>query len=121
MARLIQQPTIVDAAGTLPKRIEEFVGLVNTSTNTVSIARMTSPQGWFEPAQTPEFNEYSLVLEGTLHVELRDDAFDVHSGQAVEVTAGEWVRYSTPGPGGAVYVSVCIPAFSPDTVNRDNS
>jgi mannose-6-phosphate isomerase-like protein (cupin superfamily) len=114
---LIEQPTVVPAAGTRPKRIEEFVGRVNTGTGAVSIARMTSPPGWVEPGQAPEFDEYTLVLEGALKVEFRGGSLDVRAGQAVSVRAGEWVRYSTPQ--GATYVAVCLPAFSPDTVHRD--
>jgi len=114
---LIEQPTVVPAAGTRPKRIEEFVGRVNTGTGAVSIARMTSPPGWVEPGQAPEFDEYTLVLEGTLHLEFRGGSLEVRAGQAVSVHAGEWVRYSTPQ--GATYVAVCLPAFSPDTVHRD--
>ncbi len=117
MPTLIEQPTVVPSAGTRPKRIEEFVGRVNSGTAAVSIARMTSPPGWVEPGQTPEFDEYTLVLEGTLRVESRDGSLDVGTGQAVAVRAGEWVRYSTPQ--GATYVAVCLPAFSPDTVHRD--
>jgi len=115
--RVITAPTIVTAAGSLPKRIEEFVGRVNSGTAEVSIARMTSPPGWVEPGQTPGFDEYSLVLEGCLRVESGSGAIDVHAGQAVHVAAGEWVRYSTPA--GASYVAVCMPAFSPETVHRD--
>jgi len=114
---LIEQPTVVPAAGTRPKRIEEFVGRVNTGTGAVSIARMTSPPGWVEPGQAPEFDEYTLVLEGALKVEFRGGSLDVRAGQAVSVRAGEWVRYSTPQ--GATYVAVCLPAFSLDTVHRD--
>jgi len=114
---LIEQPTVVPAAGTRPKRIEEFVGRVNTGTGAVSIARMTSPPGWVEPGQAPEFDEYTLVLEGALKVEFRGGSLDVRAGQAVSVRAGEWVRYSTPQ--GATYVAVCLPAFSPGTVHRD--
>jgi len=114
---LIEQPTVVPAAGTRPKRIEEFVGRVNTGTGAVSIARMTSPPGWVEPGQAPEFDEYTLVLEGALKVEFRGGSLDVGAGQAVSVRAGEWVRYSTPQ--GATYVAVCLPAFSLDTVHRD--
>lgn len=117
MPTLIEQPTVVPAAGTRPKRIEEFVGRVNTGTGAVSIARMTSPPGWVEPGQAPEFDEYTLVLEGTLHLEFRGGSLEVRAGQAVSVHAGEWVRYSTPQ--GATYVAVCLPAFSPDTVHRD--
>ena len=117
MPTLIEQPTVVPAAGTRPKRIEEFVGRVNTGTGAVSIARMTSPPGWVEPGQAPEFDEYTLVLEGALKVEFRGGSLDVRAGQAVSVRAGEWVRYSTPQ--GATYVAVCLPAFSPGTVHRD--
>jgi quercetin dioxygenase-like cupin family protein len=115
--RLIPTPTVVPSAGTRPKRIEEFVGQVNTGTAALSIARMTSPPGWVEPGQTPEFDEYTLVLDGTLRVESASGLLDVAAGQAVHVPAGEWVRYSTPE--GATYVAVCLPAFSPDTVHRD--
>ena len=119
MATLIGTPTTIQAAGTPTKQIEEFVGRVNSGTGTVSIARMRSPSGWTEPGQTPEFDEYSLVLKGSLHVRLRDGELDVHAGQAVIVSAGEWVQYSTPSSEGAEYIAVCLPAFSPDTVNRD--
>jgi mannose-6-phosphate isomerase-like protein (cupin superfamily) len=115
--RLIPTPTVVPSAGTRPKRIEEFVGRVNTGTADVSIARMTSPPGWVEPGQAPEFDEYTLVLEGSLRVDSASGSLDVGAGQAVHVPAGEWVRYSTPA--GATYVAVCLPAFSPDTVHRD--
>ena len=117
MARLIGKPTIVTAAGNLPKRIEEYVGRVATGTEGVSIARMKSPPGWVEPGQTPAFDEYTLVLAGALRVESRDGAITVAAGQAVIARAGEWVRYSTPE--GAEYVAVCLPAFSPETVRRD--
>jgi mannose-6-phosphate isomerase-like protein (cupin superfamily) len=115
--RLIPAPTVVPAAGTRPKRIEEFVGCVNTATAAVSIARMVAPAGWIEPGQRPEFDEYTLVLEGSLRVETGSGSLDVSAGQAVCVAAGEWVRYSTPQ--GATYVAVCLPAFSPDSVHRD--
>jgi quercetin dioxygenase-like cupin family protein len=117
MARFIPTPTVVAAAGTPPKRIEEFVGRVNSATAALSLARMTSPPGWQEPGQTPEFDEYSLVLAGTLRVETRTGTLDVRAGQAVHAPAGEWVRYGTPD--GAEYVAVCVPAFAPDTVHRD--
>jgi quercetin dioxygenase-like cupin family protein len=117
MPRLIEAPTVVAAAGTKPKRIEEFVGRVNTASAGVSIARMTSPAGWVEPGQRPGFDEYTLVLEGCLRVESEGGVLDVHAGQAVHAAAGEWVRYSTPA--GASYVAICLPAFSPDTVHRD--
>ena len=119
MATLIEKPTVVQAAGNKPKRIEEFVGRVNTSSTGASVARMTSPAGWVEPGQSPEFDEYTLVLRGTLRVETRQGALDVRAGQAVVAPQGEWVRYSTPEAGGAEYVAVCVPAFSPDTVHRD--
>jgi ethanolamine utilization protein EutQ (cupin superfamily) len=118
MAQLIERPTIVEAAGNKPKQIAEYVGRVNSSTNGVSIAHMKSPQGWVEPGQTPEFDEYTLVLRGTLRVESRDGTLDVRAGQAVMAPRGEWVRYSTPDEG-AEYVAVCLPAFSPGTVHRD--
>ncbi len=119
MARKIDKPTIVEAAGNKPKRIEEFFGLVNSATAGVSVARMTSPFGWVEPGQAPEFDEYTLVLSGTLRVETRAGTLDVSAGQAVHAPRGEWVRYSTPLEGGAEYVAVCVPAFSPLTVHRD--
>lgn len=119
MARLIEKPTIVKAAGTKPKIIEEFVGRVNTGTGDVSIAWMRSPGGWVEPGQTPEFDEYTLVLRGTLRVVYRDGHCDVRSGQAIVAPRGEWVQYSTPEPDGAEVVAVCLPAFTPDTVHRD--
>jgi len=119
MARLIERPTEIQAAGEPPKTIEEFVGRVNSNTEAVSIARMTSPAGWSEPGQTPRFDEYSVVLGGVLHVKLKDGEFDVRAGQTVCVSRGEWVQYSTPGAGGAEYISVCVPAFSPGLVNRD--
>ena len=121
MARLIEGPTIVEAVGTKPKLIEEFVGRVNTGTESVSVARMRSPSGWVEPGQTPEFDEVTLVLAGELQVETRTGTLTVAAGQAVITPAGEWVRYSTPGPDGAEYVAVCIPGFSPDTVHRDSA
>jgi ethanolamine utilization protein EutQ (cupin superfamily) len=119
MARKIDGPTIVEAAGNKPKRIEEFLGLVNSATAGVSLARMTSPAGWVEPGQTPEFDEYTLVLRGTLRVETRAGTLEVSAGQAVHAPRGGWVRYSTPHEGGAEYVAVCVPAFSPLTVHRD--
>ena len=119
MAELIERATIVRAAGSPPKHIEEFVGRVNSKTDAVSIARMRSPSGWKEPGQVGKFDEYTVVLKGTLHLGLRDGEMDVNEGQAVIVSAGEWVQYSTPSPEGAEYLSVCLPAFSPDTVKRD--
>jgi quercetin dioxygenase-like cupin family protein len=120
MPTLITSPTIVAAAGTRPKKIEEFVGRVNSDTSAVSVARMTSPAGWVEPGQTPEFDEYTLVLRGLLRVTTRSGVVDVRAGQAVIAHRGEWVQYSTPGADGAEYVAVCVPAFSPDTVRRDS-
>ena len=120
MPKLIAHPTVIPAVGTRPKRIEEFVGRVNSGTAVVSIARMQSPPGWVEPGQRPEFDEYTLVLQGRLRVEHEHgEPLDVQAGQAVIVPAGEWVRYSTPEPEGAEYVAVCLPAFAPDTVHRD--
>jgi ethanolamine utilization protein EutQ (cupin superfamily) len=119
VAELIGSPSRVEAAGTKPKLIDEFVGRVNTGEERLSVARMQSPEGWQEPGQRPEFDEYTVVIDGALHVEHEDGALDVRAGQAILVKAGEWVRYSTPEPGGAHYVAVCLPAFSPDTVHRD--
>lgn len=116
---MIDSPTRIEAAGTKPKLIDEFVGRVNTREERVSIARMRSPEGWEEPGQRPEFDEYTVVLDGCLRVEHEDGAFEVRAGQAVRTRAGEWVRYSTPEAGGAHYVAVCLPAFSPQTVHRD--
>ena len=120
MATFIQKPTIIEAAGQPPKSIEEFIGRVNSGSDAVSIARMKSPSGWVEPGQTPEFDEYTVVLHGCLHVKLRDSEFDVSAGQAITVESGEWVQYSSPTPEGAEYIAVCIPAFSPDTVHRES-
>ncbi len=119
MPTLITTPAIVESAGNKPKRIEEFVGRVNSDTAAVSVARMTSPEGWVEPAQTPEFLEITLVLSGTVQVDADGETMAVQAGQAVITHPGETVRYSTPAPGGAQYVAVCLPAFSPDTVNRE--
>ena len=119
MARLIEHATTIRATGSPPKQIEEFVGRVNTETRAVSIARMRSPSGWKEPGQVGQFDEYTVVLKGTLHLALSDAQMDVREGQAVIVAAGEWVQYSTPSPEGAEYIAVCLPAFSPDTVKRD--
>jgi quercetin dioxygenase-like cupin family protein len=115
----LPKPSIVEAAGNKPKRIEEYIGRVSSRTTGVSIARMTSPPGWVEPGQTPEFEEYTVVLRGMLRVTTRGSAIDVRAGEAVIVHAGEWVQYSTPEAEGAEYVAVCLPAFSPDTVHRD--
>ncbi len=119
MARLIKVATRIQAAGSPPKQIEEYVGHVNTKTKSVSIALMRSPSGWNEPGQVGQFDEYTIVLKGTLHLDLRDGEMDVNEGQAVIVSAGEWVQYSTPSPEGAEYIAVCLPAFSPDIVKRD--
>lgn len=119
MATLVRSPTEIEAAGVKPKVIEEFIGRVNSNTGDVSVARMRSPEGWQEPGQTPGFDEYTIVLSGTLRVETRDGTFDVNTGQAVIAAKGSWIRYSTPLEGGAEYVAVCVPAFSPDTVHRD--
>jgi hypothetical protein len=119
MPRLIPQPTVIAPAGNKPKRIEEYVGRVNSGDEQVSVARMRSPAGWREPGQRPEFTEITLVLDGMLRVEHADGVLDVGAGQAVVTAAGEWVRYSTPEPAGAEYVAVCLPAFAPDTVHRD--
>jgi quercetin dioxygenase-like cupin family protein len=115
----IHQPSIVQAAGNKPKIIEEYVGRVASQTESVSVARMKSPAGWVEPGQTPEFDEYTVVLRGTLRVTSREATIDVHAGQAVITHAGEWVQYSTPGAEGAEYVAVCLPAFAMHTVHRD--
>jgi quercetin dioxygenase-like cupin family protein len=121
MAQLIPQPTVIPAAGQPPKIIEEFVGRVNSRTNAISIAKMTSPSGWREPGQTPDFGEYTIVLQGELQVETRDIVHKVAAGQAIVVHAGEWVRYSTLAPDGAHYIAVCLPTFSPETIHRDEN
>ena len=119
MAQLIAAPTIITAAGNKPKRIEEYAGRVNSGHGSVSVARMVSPGGWLEPGQRPEFEEITVVLRGLLRVETATGTVDVRGGQAIVTSPGEWVRYSTPEPEGAEYVAVCLPAFSPDTVHRD--
>ena len=119
MPTLVTHPSYVQAAGNKPKVIEEYVGRIRTGDSQLSIARMRSPAGWVEPGQTPAFDEYTLVLRGTLRVESRDGSLDAVTGQAVIVRAGEWVRYSTPTHEGADYLAICLPAFSPDTVHRD--
>jgi len=121
MAQLIPVPTRVQAAGNKPKLIDEFVGLVNSKTAQISLARMQSPSGWQESGQTPEFDEYTLVLRGMLRVETKSGVLDVHAGQAVIAPKREWVRYGTPGVEGAEYIAVCVPAFSPSTVHRDSA
>jgi mannose-6-phosphate isomerase-like protein (cupin superfamily) len=119
MPRLIAGPTVIQAAGNLPKRIEEYAGRVNSGHDSVSVARMVSPEGWVEPGQRPEFEEITIVLSGLVRVEHEAGSVDVRAGQAVVTTPGEWVRYSSPEPGGAEYVAVCLPAFAPDMVHRD--
>jgi mannose-6-phosphate isomerase-like protein (cupin superfamily) len=119
MPRLIAAPTVVPAVGTRPKRIEEYVGRVNSACEHVSVARMVSPAGWLEPGQRPDFEEITVVLRGCLRVEHETGVLDVRAGQAVIARRGEWVRYGSPEPGGAEYDAVCIPAFSPATVHRD--
>lgn len=115
----VKAPTVIKAAGNKPKKIEEYIGRVNTRTAELSIARMISPPGWAEPGQTPEFDEYTVVLKGTLQVESKQGTFSVKAGEAIMTRRGEWVRYATPGPEGAEYIAVCLPAFSPDSVHRD--
>ncbi|MEM7180540.1 MAG: cupin domain-containing protein [Spirochaetota bacterium] len=119
MAQKISKPTIIEAAGNKPKIIQEFIGKVNSKTDEVSVARMISPSGWVEPAQIPEFNEYTLVLRGELQVKTKTETFHVKAGEAIILQANEWVQYSTPGAEGAEYVAVCLPAFSSDTVHRE--
>ena len=121
MPTLIEQPKIIEAAGNKPKRIEEFIGRMNSKTEGVSIARMKSPTGWVEPGQTPEFDEFTVVLKGTLRVKSKAGTLDVGAGQALIARGGEWVQYSTPGPEGAEYLAVCLPAFSMETVHRDEA
>jgi ethanolamine utilization protein EutQ len=119
MPTLIARPTRIQAAGNKPKLIDEYIGRVNSKTSAASVAHMRSPQGWLEPGQTPEFDEFTIVLKGVLRVEHKEGVLDVHAGQAVITHAGEWVRYSTPNEGGAEYFAVCLPAFSMETVHRD--
>jgi len=116
----IKNPTVIESAGNLPKRIEEFAGHVNSGHSAVSVARMVSPSGWQEPGQRPEFEEITVVLRGVLQVEHGDGTMLVRAGEAVVARPGEWIRYSTPEAGGAEYVAVCLPAFSPATVHRDS-
>ena len=115
----IESPSKITAAGNVPKVIEEYIGNVNSKTNSVSLAKMISPGGWVEPGQQPEFTEYTVVLKGMLRVTTKDSVYDVHAGQAIIVESGEWIQYSSPDSDGAEYIAVCIPAFSPATVNRD--
>ncbi|HKF03013.1 MAG TPA: hypothetical protein VKB49_11900 [Candidatus Sulfotelmatobacter sp.] len=119
MPTLIAQPTRIEAAGNKPKLIDEYIGRVNSKTSSTSVAHMRSPGGWLEPGQTPEFDEFTIVLRGMLRVEHQGGALDVRAGQAVITHAGEWVRYSTPEDSGAEYIAVCLPAFSMETVHRD--
>ncbi len=119
MPTLISQPTRIQAAGNKPKLIDEYIGRVNSKTSAASVAHMRSPQGWLEPGQTPEFDEFTIVLKGMLRIEHTGETLDVNAGQAVIAHAGEWVRYSTPQEGGAEYIAVCLPAFSMETVHRD--
>lgn len=119
MPELIEKPSRVTAAGEPPKLIDEYVGLVNTGEARLSVAHMRSPSGWSEPGQRPEFDEFTVVLNGTLLVEHETGSLEVHAGQAVHTRPGEWVRYSSPTPEGAEYIAVCLPAFTPTTVHRD--
>ena len=119
MAKFVSAPEVIPAAGQPPKIIEEFIGRANSATAEISIARMSSPSGWSEPGQTPEFAEYTVVLRGELRVETRAAVYQVRAGQAMIVNAGEWVRYSTPAAEGAEYIAICLPAFSPETVHRE--
>lgn len=119
MVKIISAPSLIQASGNKEKRIEEFFGRISSNTSEVSIARMISEEGWEEPGQCPEFDEYTVVLKGRLKVSTRDDEFILESGQAIVTEAGEWIRYSTPFAGGAEYIAVCLPAFSPFTVHRD--
>jgi quercetin dioxygenase-like cupin family protein len=119
MPILIEGPAVIEAAGTRPKKIEEYAGRVNTGHENVSIARMVSPEGWEEPGQRPDFEEITVVLKGLLRVEHESGVIEVRAGQGLRCRPGEWVRYSTPEPGGAEYIAVCAPAFSPDMVHRD--
>jgi mannose-6-phosphate isomerase-like protein (cupin superfamily) len=121
MPTLISHPTRIQSAGNKPKLIDEYIGLVNSQTTSASVAHMRSPAGWLEPGQTPAFDEFTIVLKGTLRVEHENGSLDVIAGQAVIAHAGEWIRYSTPHEGGAEYIAVCLPAFSMDTVHRDPS
>lgn len=114
----INKPTVIEAAGNKPKIIKEFIGRVNSKTEGVSIAKMESPAGWVEPGQTPEFDEYTVVLKGMLKVTTKDSVFEINAGEAIITQKGEWIQYSTPE--GAEYIAVCLPAFSPDTVHRDD-
>jgi len=120
MPQIIEAPSIIKAAGNKPKIIEEYFGRVNSKTENISIARMKSPEGWVEPGQKPKFNEYTVVLKGKLKITTRNDEFIISEGQAIMTDKDEWVRYSTPFEGGAEYIAVCLPAFSPELVRRDS-
>jgi mannose-6-phosphate isomerase-like protein (cupin superfamily) len=120
MPKLVDAPSLIPPVGNKPKWIEEYVGRVNSGNEEVSVARMRSPEGWREPGQRPDFEEVSVVLSGMLRVEHVGGVLDIRAGQAVVASPGEWVRYSTPEPGGAEYIAVCLPAFSPDSVHRDS-
>ena len=121
MPVLIDSPTAIEAPGEPPKQILEYIGRVNSSTESVSIAHMRSPSGWSEPGQRPEFDEFTLVLRGTLKVETESEILQVEAGQAIHCRPGEWIRYSSPGADGAEYIAVCLPAFAPETVHRDDT
>ena len=120
MPQFIESPTVIESAGNKPKRIEEFVGQVNSRHSNVSVARMVSPTGWEEPGQRPEFTEITLVLKGTIHLEYEGGQLDIRAGQSVITNPGEWIRYSTPEEDGAEYIAICLPAFSPDSVHPDD-
>lgn len=120
MAKYIKSPSVIKAAGNKEKIIKEFFGLVNSGTNEVSIAKMESPEGWIEPGQSPQFNEYTIVLKGTLKITTKKAEYIITEGQGIMTEKNEWVQYSTPLPGGAEYIAVCLPSFSPDTVKRDS-
>lgn len=120
MPKIIKNPTRIEAAGNKQKVINEFVGRVNSSTEQISIAKMKSPAGWEEPGQTPGFDEYTIVLKGLLRVETKEKIYDIKAGEGIITFKGEWIKYSTPAQEGAEYIAVCVPAFSPETVNRDD-
>ena len=119
MPTIIKSPSIIKAAGNKPKIIEEFIGNVNSQNSEISIAKMKSPSGWKEPGQKPDFDEFTIVLKGSLLVETERENFKINAGEAIITHKGEWVRYSTPVKDGAEYIAVCLPAFSPETVHRD--
>lgn len=120
MTRIYASPTLIKAAGNKEKSIEEFIGRVNSGSSEISIARMKSPEGWEEPGQCPDFDEYTLVLAGCLSVETKDNEYQVKANQAIVISAKEWVKYSSPFSGGAEYIAICLPAFAPDSVHRDH-